>query len=68
MLIVTDGITEAADASGLQFGESRVREFLATAQPDEPAPLARLLETVRLFEAGQTASDDIAALLFTVIA
>lgn len=68
MLIVTDGITEAADASGLQFSESRVREFLATVEPDEPAPLARLLKTVRLFEAEQIASDDIAALLFTVIA
>ena len=68
VLIVTDGITEAADASGVQFGESRVREFLATARPDEQTPLARLLETVRRFEAGQPASDDIAALLFAVIA
>src|SRR5262245_9361843 len=68
VLIVTDGITEAGEASGLQFGESRVREFLATARPDEPAPLARLLETVRFFEAGQPASDDIAALLFAVVA
>jgi len=40
VLVVTDGITEAADASGLQFGESRVREFLATARPDDAAPLA----------------------------
>jgi phosphoserine phosphatase RsbU/P len=63
---VTDGITEAANPSGLQFGDTRVREFL-TARPDQPAPLARLLETVRLFEAGQPASDDIAALLFTLI-
>src|SRR5215475_1297964 len=68
VLIVTDGITEAADASGVQFGESRVREFLATARPDEQTPLARLLETVRRYEAGQPASDDIAALLFAVIA
>src|SRR5262249_26917514 len=68
VLIVTDGITEAAEPSGQQFGEARVREFLVTARPDEPAPLARLIETVRLFEAGQPASDDIAALLFAVIA
>ena len=67
LLIVTDGITEA-EASGLQFGDTRVREFLATARPDEPTPLTRLLEMVRLFEAGQPASDDIAALLFTVLA
>jgi PAS domain S-box-containing protein len=68
LLIVTDGITEAAEASGQQFGDTRVREFLATARPDERTPLARLLDTVRLFEGGQPASDDIAALLFTVLA
>src|SRR5262245_35106304 len=67
ILIVTDGITEAAHTSGMQFGESRVREFFTTARPDEGALLARLLETVRDFEAGQPASDDIAALLFAVI-
>jgi len=73
LLIVTDGITEAADPSGAQFGEGRVREFLegarpvgseATgAEPGEEAQLARLLAAVRLFEAGRPASDDIAAML-----
>jgi PAS domain S-box-containing protein len=68
VLIVTDGITEASDSSGAQFGELRVREFLATARADQEVPLARLLDAVRLFEAGQPASDDIAAMLFALTA
>jgi len=68
VLMVTDGVTEAADASGTQFGETRVREFLAAARPDEEAPLARLMAALRLFEAGQPASDDVAVLLFALIA
>lgn len=68
VLIVTDGITEASDSTGAQFGELRVREFLATARADQEAPLARLLHAVRLFEAGQPASDDIAAMLFALTA
>jgi len=66
VLIVTDGVTEASDSSGAQFGELHVREFLATVQADEEAPLARLLAAVRLFEAGQPPSDDIAAMLFAL--
>src|SRR5262249_15517364 len=68
VLIVTDGVTEAADPSGALFGEGRVREFLAAAGPDEEASLVRLISAVRRFEAGEAASDDIAALLFAVLA
>src|SRR5262249_8946466 len=50
VLIVTDGVTEAADPSGALFGETRVREFLAAAGPDETAPLARLMAAIRSFE------------------
>jgi len=67
LLIVTDGITEAADASEAQFGEARVRAFLATARSGEEAALARLIAAVRDFEAGQPASDDVAAILFTML-
>src|SRR5215468_6571163 len=67
LLIVTDGITEAADASEAQFGEARVRAFLATARSGEEAALARLTAAVRDFEAGQPASDDVAAILFTTM-
>ena len=41
VLTVTDGITEATDSAGKQFGEARVEEFLATVRPDEVSPLAR---------------------------
>src|SRR5262249_27273779 len=68
VLIVTDGVTEAVDPSGALFGEARVREFLAAAGPDEEASLARLISAVRRFEAGEAASDDIAALMFAVLA
>lgn len=66
LLIVTDGITEAADPSGAQFGEAQVRELLAAMRPDEEAPLARLMAAVRRFEAGRPASDDVAAMLFAI--
>jgi PAS domain S-box-containing protein len=66
LLMVTDGITEAADASGAQFGETRVRDFLALVHAGEAAPLARLMGALRLFESGQPASDDVAVLLFAV--
>jgi len=66
VLIVTDGVTEAADPSGALFGETRVREFLAAAEPDKPAPLAGLMAAIRHFEAGLAASDDVAALLFAL--
>ena len=64
--MVTDGITEAADVSGAQFGETRVRDFLALVHAGEAAPLARLMSALRLFESGQPASDDVAVLLFAV--
>jgi sigma-B regulation protein RsbU (phosphoserine phosphatase) len=66
MLVVTDGITEALDAAGTQFGETRVREFLAQAQPGREEPLAQLMAAVKRFEGGKAASDDIAAILFAL--
>lgn len=68
LLTLTDGITEAADLSGAQFGEGRVEEFLSTVHPDEVAPLTRLIAAVRKFEAGQPALDDIATLLLAISA
>jgi phosphoserine phosphatase RsbU/P len=66
LLTVTDGITEAADRAGAQFGEARVEEFLATVRSDEAAPLSRLIAAIRTFEAGQPPSDDIASLLLSI--
>ena len=64
LLILTDGFTEAADRAGALFGEPRIEALLAAA--DETPFLDRLAAEVRAFEAGQPASDDMAAILFRV--
>ncbi|MPZ40481.1 MAG: SpoIIE family protein phosphatase [Rhizobiales bacterium] len=66
LLTVTDGITEAMDLAGNQFGETPVEEFLSGVRPGDEAPLARLIAAVRSHEAGQPASDDIAGILFAI--
>jgi sigma-B regulation protein RsbU (phosphoserine phosphatase) len=64
MLILTDGFTEAADPAGALFGEPRIAALLA-ADDDTPF-LDKLTAEVRIFEAGQPASDDMAAILFRI--
>jgi PAS domain S-box-containing protein len=66
LLTVTDGITEAMDRAGRQFGETYIDEFLSTLRTGDDAPLTRLIAAVRSHEAGQPASDDIACILFAI--
>lgn len=66
LLTTTDGITEATDRSGTQFGYARLEEFLSTVGRDEAAPLARLIAVVRTFEAGQSPADDVAAMWLAI--
>jgi len=66
IMIVTDGFTEARGADGALYGEEKIGDFVAGLAPDEVAPLGRLVETIRAYEAGQPASDDIAAVLLTM--
>lgn len=66
LLVVTDGFTEANDPAGALYGDGRLTAFAASLQLDEPEPLQRLINDVRLFEAGMPASDDAAALLLSV--
>lgn len=66
LLIVTDGITEAADAADTQFGEARVAAFLADVVGADARPLACLVGAVRAFEAGQPPFDDVAALFVEI--
>lgn len=66
LLVVTDGITEAANSASHQFGEGPVGTFLASIATGEGEPLQRLLGEVRAHEAGQPPSDDIAAILLTL--
>jgi len=67
LVIVTDGVTEAAAPSGALFGEKRLEEFLATVRTDETGALKRLIAQVRAFEAGQPPADDVAALRLAVM-
>ncbi|MBC8026460.1 MAG: fused response regulator/phosphatase [Steroidobacteraceae bacterium] len=60
LLIVTDGITEAMDASGQLFGEERVRLLMCV--PASAETVERLVSTVRAFESGHPPSDDVAIL------
>ena len=68
LLIVTDVVTEAADASDAQFGEARVEAFLSTVAPGDSQALTRLVEAVRTFEAGRPAFDDVAAIFMELAA
>ena len=66
LLVVTDGFTEAADPSGQFFGDGRVELFLAALAAPSEAPLRRLTDIVREFEAGRPASDDVAAIMLSL--
>lgn len=62
-LIITDGVTEAMAPSGGFFGEARVAELLGHCDLSEATLLHQLMASVRVFEAGNPQSDDIAAIL-----
>ena len=64
LLIVTDGVTEAAAPDGELFGDDRVQAWLQSAGPN--AALADLVAQVRAYEAGEPASDDVGAVLLTL--
>lgn len=68
VLTVTDGVTEANDPSGRLFGEQRVETLFHSASASDADVLARLTDAVRRFEAGQPASDDVAAMRLAVSA
>jgi len=55
----TDGVTEAADGAGQQYGEARLDAVLAQAPREVDALADALLQDVRRFAAGAEQSDDI---------
>ena len=63
LLIVTDGITEAANPAKELFGEPRVVQLLLERDVHAAALLGELHAEVEQFEAGFPQSDDIAAIL-----
>ena len=55
----TDGVTEAANAEGAFFGETRLAELAGRHGPNHDDLPQALLEAVREFEAGAHQTDDI---------
>lgn len=64
LLVVTDGVTEAAAPDRTLYGEAPVERWLQASSFD--APLSALVEEVRAHEAGAPASDDVAAILLRI--
>ena len=64
IVLYTDGITEASDAAGEQFGPARLHAFLRQSQaPSAQLLIAALDEAVRTFVGAAPASDDVAYLV-----
>lgn len=60
LLLYTDGINEALDAKGLEYGEQRLRNNLATLAPKGPrAVVEGFLADVEKFLGGKRSLDDI---------
>jgi phosphoserine phosphatase RsbU/P len=63
VLIYTDGVTEAEDAAGAQFGEEGLLRVVAQGSRDIDDIAMRLLEAVDAFADGHPQSDDITLLI-----
>ncbi|MGZ8982290.1 MAG: PP2C family protein-serine/threonine phosphatase, partial [Burkholderiaceae bacterium] len=64
LVLMSDGVYEAENAQGEQFGRERVEALVAARQDSAPRELARsVLEAVRLHAAGQEQGDDITLVL-----
>jgi serine phosphatase RsbU (regulator of sigma subunit)/pSer/pThr/pTyr-binding forkhead associated (FHA) protein len=64
LVMFSDGVTEALDAAGEEFGEERLLACIEANRQCQPAELlARLLASVRTFVAGAAQHDDVTALV-----
>ncbi|GIF05461.1 PP2C family protein-serine/threonine phosphatase [Actinoplanes siamensis] len=66
LVLYTDGITEARDASGMLFGAARLSAFFRDAmRRDTPAPemMRQLIQTIVSYEQGELRDDATAAML-----
>ena len=64
LVVFSDGVTEALNADGAEFGEERLLSC-ARGNRDVPPPvfLERLLETIRTFAIGHAQTDDLTAVV-----
>jgi phosphoserine phosphatase RsbU/P len=66
LLLYTDGVTEAVDAEGREFGEERLHDLLAQGERANAAQLiARVDAALRAFSLGQPQFDDVTCLAIT---
>ena len=64
LVIFSDGVSEASDIAGEEYGDARIVEALrGTDAETPPAILARLLSSVRAYATGAPQSDDITAMV-----
>jgi sigma-B regulation protein RsbU (phosphoserine phosphatase) len=64
LVLLTDGVTEAADNVEAQFGADRALEFIKCHLQNSAAELVRgIHETVRAFTGGGPPSDDITSVI-----
>ncbi|HKP93564.1 MAG TPA: GAF domain-containing SpoIIE family protein phosphatase [Chthoniobacterales bacterium] len=60
LLLYTDGVTEALDANGDEFGPERMIECVRTSAPEgAPAVITRVIDELRSFVGAQPQNDDI---------
>jgi sigma-B regulation protein RsbU (phosphoserine phosphatase) len=60
LLLYTDGVTEALDANGDEFGPERMIECVRASAPEgAPAIISRLIDELRSFVGAQPQNDDI---------
>jgi len=59
LVLMTDGVTEAQDATGALFGRERLLAALREAPPEPQALIGHVLSAVRRFEGNAPASDDL---------
>lgn len=64
LVLFTDGVTEAFDPGGDQFGEDRLAGILRDTAADPSTEMAgKLVEAIHAFEAGGDQSDDVTLLI-----
>ena len=60
LLLYTDGVTEALDTNGDEFGPDRMIECVRTSAPEgAPAIITRIIDELRAFVGAQPQNDDI---------
>jgi ketosteroid isomerase-like protein len=66
LVVYSDGVTEALNTAGVEFGEDRLASCVADNLDLPPAAMVqRILDTVRTFAAGTRQGDDLTALVLS---